>query len=976
MKSPKFKLSSNDSLSANDNSNNYSVQSMNASGSNTEFDQSSSLSPLHQSPQVSFNVNSAIADLEEQRNVKLKKENSWLQKEVKNCNSRISSLEKENTGLLMKLNEANSELSHIRLQRSQQSISEVTIHCNESSIHCSENNDINNAVYDSYNNMIESQSHEISSLHDQREGLIKLIQKYRAVSLKSDNVIDQMHQRILEMDQENLILQEGYYDLEKQLTDQSQKSESQISEIYDLLISKIPPEVYDELQNEEPEYQVKLNEQADIIQAEILRSINALFNFYDNNARSSEREINVLAHLENAIKLVNTLLNSHGQDTPKDIRTRVLTQAAKINQFIQEQYGNEEMQHVADLFQSGNPEEQIETFYAFIDKKEMDTPLKELYLLFCGVIEVNSILFNHLDTVQECSEIPPQKLHEIQNENQQLHKFYQDVNSKLESIADLLSDAPIEHSDDIFDTIYAFIEKYLSIIKNGSISQQSTQEIEPNSPLLHQQYLQSIAKIKKYREIVTKMKTKLAHEKEKRTEFEAQAQEAINSLEMQLKEANETINQLRSNEKKLTEQRKKFANELKKSNQKNDELTLSLAQFKEKNMNHNGYGVVPNCISVNEYTQLKEQIMQEKIVKLKKKVLSLESEHKRNAKTTEVQQQYKNRINSLEFEVDSSKEMISDLQSKLTLMTSEKNDLIQQVAKLKVSERSYQMKIAQMEDFIKFKNEEKDCQKKAHELSKSSESDKRIGKLKEQIKKNESLLRCFIESQFNTRLKKDLTFQEMISMLEKIIIKSSLFFSKETLKDAAEIRKRLKLKNTDSILDAFSVLRDTIDNGNAEIYNTKTDNKRYLDEINSFKEEAKRIDTVKSKLSDWEKWAARMFSQIAEGRAVPILSMNDIRYSLEEALLSSFGHRTIRRKLGILRVEKAIICQHYDDIATSQGPLNVRHIKPLISFVLFLRKIQSFAGCVPPKFKTVSFQPKGRIKQSYSTGSTETIAEM
>ncbi|OHT16040.1 hypothetical protein TRFO_13532 [Tritrichomonas foetus] len=914
----------------------------------------------------------AMNEIENDRNKILTKENKELKEKINDYELIISNLEMKSNGLLIQLGEAKSEISQLQSNQKQK-----TIDSNLQEKDTSKNDGAKSL--DELHNYVKLQSNEISSLIQQREEFMKLYQLYNSVNSKSEDIIINLNETISKLQQKQTKGQDNYTNLEKQFSEKLEENQQRLNELYEYVYNN-STQAIQEQQNDMTE---------ELIYDKLKSIVEMNMKSMSDKGDIKEREKALHGHLENAVKFIEILVNTNSQTKGKETKTMILSQCARINQYLVDQYGIEEIEPVVNLFEAGDPETQIQTFYDFIDENDIsNTPTQELYTLFCATIYVNNMLFNHLDSMQERMKIPNNKIREVQDENQRLRRFYDDVSIKLEGIADQISDyISIGPNEDVFDMISSFI--------NGCIAHMNDQNDASNqNDKNHQQYndeSNSVSQLNNnkshdmnmddlrlsrnnsggssnkndqrshnskknddYKILALKLKAKYLSEKEKHEKSIHKLKKTIHNLKNKLNEANESLEEAKISENALNDKINSLSIELKKQIKQNNELTFTITKLNE----HNSSILKSTDQSTNDSNK-KIQKMQTYIQELEQQIQNLECKTNRinqhNRLNDDLQTQYNNRIRSLESDLSKALESNEELTEKVSAMTKQKNELLQQVTKYKVSERSLNLKISQMQEYIKFKEDQNNIKSKAQVLSINTENEKKLRKSQEKVHKNEMLLKCLIEGQFNIQIKKDTTYEEMITILEKEIAKGKLFFSTETLQDAEEIRKKLNMKNTDSLLDAFNDLLLQRENENQNYEVTKEENKNIQKQLEECQSDIKNVNSIKSKLNEWETWATKMFSQIAEGSA-PSHQMNDIRYALEESLLTTIGHRTTCRKMHLLRVQKALLCNFYEEVKPSQTKKKIQSMKPFMCMILFIRRLQGYSGCFPPDYRAFTIQ--------------------
>lgn len=845
--------------------------------------------------------------------------------------------------------------------------------------------------------IIKSQSEEIKSLLDQRAGIMSLFQKFDNLNSKSDDIIESLTQKVADLNQQKTEIQN---ELTK-LKDSNQTKKENANDIYYLLLKKAPCEVLQKIDGN------KYSQTQSSSYQEIIDLFEEICNQYSISKKSKQREMVLLGHLRNALLFVNNIISSNSLQQTNENKTLIMTQIARINHFIGENYEVDDLKPVISLFQQNKPEDQIKTIFSFLDKHDVEEeeetkdsqineddsiPFNELYTLFYGVIEVNNLLFSQLDLVNEnvfntASGISlKKKVYELEEENHKLSDWYDQANSKLESIINVLSKTSIEQTGDALDMVSDLVQKYNSIDQQKSINSEnegskfnfSDDSLEYQSTLnnnnsnnqnqspkfyktqqkvaqraiaiLCSQNQENEDKINYSKAMIQKLKKTIAQEKKKFSDYEKTSNAQINKLKSEL---------IR----------------IKKENQKKKDQDETMAIEHQNLIKQNKKLLASNKKLVEQNKKLKTQEQEDDSLQMKLRSIKLENEKVQYSQIqTQTNEQDPDDTNTkLQEQISSLQNECSELQSNISALTKSKNDIVSQNIKLKVSEKSLKLKISQMEEYIRYKDDQSKTQSQIREISINTQKDLKIKELNNQIKNYEFLLKNFAETYFpSIEISKETKYEEIISQLQQALMNSNLFFSQETLKDANEIRKQLNLKKTDSILDSFIQIKNQLDDQSKTLKQLNDEKISISDEIKEARSNVDKMIKYKSKLDEWNKWAVSIYTQIS-GVISSSFSPADIRHALEEILMSAIGHRTLLGKLDILRFEKIYLTKFDGKISNSIKPQKNSKIsiKPLIFILLFTRKIQKLTSCLSISYiPFVINQPRTKKENSLSLESS------
>lgn len=828
----------------------------------------------------------------------------------------------------------------------------------------------NSDLINQFEKYIATQSDEIILLQNQRNDLIELLQQFDMAFSSQEQLIQQLRAELDSEKQNQKENQEYTTTIENKLTakeTEEQTKEELLLDLYNKILDISP----DAIKNSESSID-------SIPDNSIYDKIFELFvqSNRNNNENPSKRENALLSHLIDSLQFINLLICSNLNIEKVDDKVLLVAQCERMKQFIYEQAGCDEITPVANLFEHSDPDDAIQSFFNFIDKQKllsdenciksdsdngidnanfeiinkMQTPIREIYTLYCATAHVNHLLFAHFDRLNQnptdskaiINSIP--YVRKIIEENEQLHKYQEDIESKIGEMANHLSKCHIDSGNDQFERANQIIDKYAKSFENPKSQNQvkkSRNHKDKSSNLRKRDELTADITFNTEetdnQALIEKLKKKIISMKKSFEEYKHQSINRIEELTNSLQSNSTLIKNLKKTKAKLNEKNKELANELDQAKQCNQKLLNQIDAMQKKEIEQTMQ--FDKLIEIAPNHQIKVDIAIEPVDDF----TSFEHEQCIHLQ---------NRVDQLEREFKSKQEDINQLKEKSETILKDKNDLIAQVAKYKAINQTLEVKNKQLVDFIQYQDMSSTQHLKVQDLYKTSEHDLEIKNLQEQIQHHDVLLKSLLENCFKlTPLKKGMNYNEMFTKLEETLMKTNLFFSQETLNDANEIRRMQNLKITDSILDEFKLLKHDLNETKSNLHQKVAENNLLTKQNSQMMTESKKMSILKSKICDWEKWATQLFMIISDDNTQRnTISASELRYSINEAMLTTISHKTIIRKLNILRVEKRLLYKYYDDIASrcvDDQRIDDLSIKSLIFLILFARKLQKVANCIP-----------------------------
>jgi hypothetical protein len=133
----------------------------------------------------------------------------------------------------------------------------------------------------------------------------------------------------------------------------------------------------------------------------------------------------------------------------------------------------------------------------------------------------------------------------------------------------------------------------------------------------------------------------------------------------------------------------------------------------------------------------------------------------------------------------------------------------------------------------------------------------------------------------------------------------------------------------------------------------KSDLQSMRSEVDSKRREITQLEQLRQEIAIWINWGRQLLLEVAGPRAA-LIPLEDIRVLIEEACLSSVGHRLFTSKLAMLREEKKLFTNPRLNERTVLVAGGAREklvsIRPVIVAILALRRVQRMSGLLPVLF--------------------------
>lgn len=884
-------------------------------------------------------------------------------------------------------------------------------------------NNMVESVVKIFEDLIKSQSEEVVSLSDQRN--------------KLSNVLHQSDQVLIQMETEYQTLQS-----QNEATIASLKS-SQIQSNQD---ESIFPTIIEEIHELGVQYpQISKSESNHDF---IIETITNILKSDKEQPKEKEKENDskvsreqyetVLEQLESSMKFIQNIANASPILDKSSIqqplyidsisRTILLTQCARIGQFIDRNslfsYSSNENPRISifDPRLLQDPEQFLKPLLENASEELMaQSPTRELYTLFVGISEVNKMLLNYIEHFENKMAYD-KDVENSEREIEDVKAWKAEQENKIRAIAQEIGmlNVPLE---DVLDN---FLTVYLDTVQENNELQKELQNDRENSD--KKDFIDvDTAEIKQQLDDV---EAKVLREKEKH-------KKEVSQLKKELAKYKEKCDQLAESLQKSTDINENKKRKYKKTKQALINLKNLVDEVEEKVQNVSEDNAQLNSTIESLNDKIKQQNSDitkftERIKKLQDQKNNLsdklrESKEKNEATLTGIKnrsemlnEKYSTTIKNLENEIQNARQEAKNAEEEKAKILAQKNDLSNQLVKLRVTERSLKIKLDALENRNSLNKKENEQVKSALVRSIKAEASMKIEKSRDEYEKLKNALLRMLREKFNitfnkstlttplkTKKKREisssesnntinsyftsdnnsnsgslqnedlfddsntiasatdfiensLSVDEIIQKVENVL--QSAYENQDKLNELKETKNMLNIPESESLSKAVKTINDSLKElmkQNAE-FRTNSDNVR----LKCAEVDRKRNEQEKAirAAAEWEQWSKSILYRITEGTSA-IRSTKDVRFLLEEALLSTIGRRGILTKLDILKAEKKIFLNFASEgnldilnLNAFHGPdappqpllvIKIGSIRPMMVAIMFIRRIQVMSHRLP-----------------------------
>lgn len=887
---------------------------------------------------------------------------------VKLSKNEQAELETQQKELKLHISELESQLT---AQKVTQSIPTNDI---DEANRCKQELDSMKETLDSFEELIQAQSGEIQQVHQQRTSLLVKLQQV-------DEFLSTYDSYIQALEKSNIELEEQAIQLTDAATNAIEEENEEFREAYNRILDQIPEHLVEQVSQLEnlPKYKV-LSQVAEILMDELengSHSSKAEIEEFSNNV--SQKYDALFDHLENAYNFMKSIANSQSAKSGK--RTQLLTQCARIGKFIDE--NKTELNTHCSFFepmQVEDPEKVAKAFLDFIsDEQLQESPFRELCTLFLCVTQVNAMLMNSIESnsqVLSNSQNVAQQYEESKEKIRELQR-YKDTQTELNEKLSACMQKFVEEKIDDFPTL---AETFMKEVEGNGIPVAERQQLTANIEDLTEQINILQMKIAKSNKKVENERQEFCKEADQLTigienklklqshEYEKQIANLTAQLESARNELNQNNDQIEQISDKTTKRITKQNQLIQTLNEENAELTDQLNELQEKfTKTSDAYEELTAtnqdlASQVNELNEtLNTTVQKKKSYKLQLQQLesSSESTISKLRKTNEdLTLKYEQSIKELSANLSQTHEALVAAQNEVNSFSEYKQNLILQNAKLTMAQRSLTLKLNAATDALERERTAAEARQNSIALAIKTQMQSQIEELNDQLELCKQTLYDVLTLEYGLAVPENEPLEKLIKNVN-IQIKNR-GEEQFVYADAMRLRAILRLKPEDSLVETSQALNYSFGQQTETITKLNTELKELNSDLSRVKRENQKLERIKGEITEWNNWSRSMLRQINDITG-PTIGASEVRFLLEEALLASIAHRSLLRKLELLRSEKRIILKSKAFLDRRPGGNTVKSVRPIMLSLICAKRLQQFCGCIPTKFSpknSASSSPK------------------
>ena len=296
----------------------------------------------------------------------------------------------------------------------------------------------------------------------------------------------------------------------------------------------------------------------------------------------------------------------------------------------------------------------------------------------------------------------------------------------------------------------------------------------------------------------------------------------------------------------------------------------------------------------------------------------------------ELKGKYDGVISQLESDLSKLREDYEIVADELKNVSHAKQQLVMERAKLHVSEKALTMKVNALAGALERERSEYQDRKAAMQSSFNGTlqaKDKELAQYKSAVNDIVNIALNMGPDEVSLQDLASAVSQRMEEIREQ---KSVVFDCKACDKLADELQKR------DAVIK--SLQKELADSSNQN---------RKLKDLDF------RLGNATSENAVWEKWSKTLYAQVTLSPAPKLATPADLRFALEESVLSSVSRGQLNRKLDILRSEKKILNRF--KVNTMRGfsdRSKCRSLRPVMIVMIFKKRLEQLSGKAVPRLTT------------------------
>lgn len=677
-------------------------------------------------------------------------------------------------------------------------------------------------------------------------------------------------------------------------------------------------------------------------------------NIVEEYAKLQRRYVNIYSFLDNTLLFLRKVANTNDVDE----RLFIQQQLARIAIFI-DQNKPDNVIYYPSPYECTDLNEALQIVNDFIDEDiTHQSPYMEVISLLSAMVTANAMLM-------ENAEINKRRVIELKdnatvNENlkamvAEAKKLAERENTLKMIFVPLIGEDkdPLDWiKENIHDVIMenkygkdklAELKEKLETVRNAAQSEirrleKEKEEFCEKMTILAETAQNEIlaAKVEFAKELDT---MKIAQEESKaKTELQTALNDVNEKHEKEVNELKKANEELQSNVDELLNRVSKLTNDV----QEREELIA------EQHMSHEDYKAekdrqVEDLMRISKSLMKKNKNAKQRLSEVNESIeKTIRESQQREVNAIE---NYKRDIIALSEKLQAANDEIANNSTNNSALEDKIKELNEQIAKLTLSERTYKHKYNTLSDSVVREREEMSASKAA--LSAAFEANH-----KEVVKQKDSVIsQC---REFIAKVAREVDEgQELMDLIAKAQYNIDTREDSPVIKagiEALQLKRDFMIPIEKPLADTMRSLIDAKDMAQKDTEDINNKYKRTETELNKVRRELAKSCAAIADNKEWLNWARTMYMNVTCG-AAPMYNANDLRYLLQESLLTEIGFASLTKKVDLLRSEKACLLSPHFKNATNYKKEPTVRVALLI--VLFANRVQASASLMPIRFARI-----------------------
>ena len=612
-------------------------------------------------------------------------------------------------------------------------------------------------------------------------------------------------------------------------------------------------------------------------------------------------------------------VGNHWCEQDETPRTMILSECARLSSYLDE---------ISSASQK-SPKDLAELAMSVLQDHDIgESPFTEIMALISILVEVNSILLDNIDELRSAHAkgLAYEEREELMSQIDELQKYKEQALEVENSVAEMkhAEQAMSEIRQD-YEAKIASLQKQNSKLKQHIHQVKKQEETERNKLCKRadkmvteienkvvedqQQYEESIEKLndenQEYRDEIERLRDEHGTDVQKLADIILAKKEKIRIAKDKIKGLQQNLHELNAQLLEWQHRCSEKDKDIEEEKTLNSELSEKLDRIAGKAQRR------------------KEEL---KLVQAEK-VEVIDEIKQRNE---ELKGKYDGVISQLESDLSKLREDYEIVADELKNVSHAKQQLVMERAKLHVSEKALTMKVNALAGALERERSEYQDRKAAMQSSFNGTlqaKDKELAQYKSAVNDIVNIALNMGPDEVSLQDLASAVSQRMEEIRQQ---KSVVFDCKACDKLADELQKR------DAVIK--SLQKQVADCSNQN---------RKLKDLDF------RLGNATSENALWEKWSKTLYAQVTLSPAPKLATPADLRFALEESVLSSVSRGQLNRKLDILRSEKKII--NIFKVNTMRGfsdRSKCRSLRPVMIVMIFKKRLEQLSGKAVPRLAT------------------------